>query len=237
MKKIWLLLLFFGHCSMTTLPKKYTRNKQSMPKKEITQKANVPLLIASNILRIGLLSYILYHKEAAANFIKRHPIISILSLGIIARYFIDSYKQNNEIKKDLHVLQMIQELYYLILYAIEISNIMSEISSEISTRNSFNEHEHFDLIVKDVPYSFEELEKLTQHILIKWHLKLKEKYPGLFPIFKSNKTTLYIQDVDDTIYFFYQDPQALYQNACSKISIKIKLLLQDILKLNIIDSL
>jgi hypothetical protein len=167
---------------------------------------------------------------------KKHPIAATVGTALATKYIYDSYQKHRKIKQDFDVLSMMQELYFLILYASEINNIMVQVSSSAS--RSFSTSEHFNQIVKEVPYSFDELEKIAKHILIKWKLKLKEKYPTLYSHSEESRShTHYIQDVDDTICYFYEHPIETYQNACTKIAKKIKIIVQNILELNIIDSL
>ena len=141
---------------------------------------------------------------------------------------------HTRIKKDFDILQKIEELYCLISYATEVSNVMIE----TSTTRSFNINEHFQNIVQDIPYSFEELEKMTLHILVKWKLKLKEKYPSLYPQAKGMlDTNVYLEDVDNIIYFFYENPQEQYQQICTKIALEIKKRVNEIHLLHVFELL
>lgn len=210
---------------------------------EETESGNsVKPTIKGHIFRIALLAGVYYKQKEIAESIKAHPFLTICIVGFLLKYAIDSYRTGQNIKKDLDILKMIQELYYLILYATEINNIMKEVSStstpdSTKTSRSFNTLEHFDLIVKDVPYTFRELEQVTRRRLIKWKQRLKEKYPNLqAEKRKRNQSTLYIKDVDETIPHFYQKPTEEYQGLCSKIAKNIKVILHEIEKIDSIDS-
>jgi hypothetical protein len=236
MKRLSIIFLLFVSCLTTSTKNQYTKNQDPMLEEELSVQENkVPSTVKSHIIRFVVVGTLLFKQKEIVQSIKNHPYIAMAIVGLFIKYISDSHKKHGDVKKDFDTLQMIQELYDLILYAVEINNIMMQVSPP--TR-SFNTLEHFDKIVQDVPYSFDELEKITQHILIKWKLKIKHKYPSLYtPTRGSNKTTTYIKDVDDAVYYFYKNPLESYQHACKKIAYKIKLIVQSILRLKIIDSL
>lgn len=235
MKKLFIIFLFFSCCLITLTDNQYTKNSTPSPEEVIaTQKNQIPSILKNHIVRFTFAGILIYNKDGLINMIKNHPYITTIFVGLFSKYIYDSNQKHNDVKNDLNALQMIQELYDLILYAIEISNIMIKISS--STR-SFVPHEHFNQIVQEVPYSFDELEKMTQQILIKWKLKVKHKYPDLYiPIRSPYRVASHIKDVNDEVYYFYKDPVNRYNQTCIHIAKKIKVVLQNIIKLKIIDS-
>lgn len=231
MKKILILFLLSTSCISTFDEHQYTKKNNHIPLK----KSAVPQTVKNHIFRFAAVILLLIKRNAILEAGMKHPIITTAGAVFLSKYIYNSYQKHKSIKQDFAVLSMIQELYYLILYASEINNIMIEVST--STSRSFSTSEHFNQIVKDIPYSFDELEQIAKHILIKWKLKLKEKYPDLPPLTKEFRNIKYIEDVDDTICSFYERPVETYQNTCTKIAKQIKIILQNILELNIIDSL
>ena len=231
MKNLSILFLFFLSCATITTPKLNIAQKKEYGSSFFHK---VPPIVQRHVFRISFAIVLwIKHKEVVGT-VKRHPFASIFLLGCFTKYFSDSYKMHTRIKKDFDILQKIEELYCLISYATEVSNVMIE----TSTTRSFNINEHFQNIVQDIPYSFEELEKMTLHILVKWKLKLKEKYPSLYPQAKGMlDTNVYLEDVDNIIYFFYENPQEQYQQICTKIALEIKKRVNEIHLLHVFELL
>jgi hypothetical protein len=228
MKKILFFLLLIA--SFTSLFSKNNYNKKrgfSLFEKKI-----VPSRSQSRLLGIFLLC--LFNKNRIINFADKHPISMFVMVGFLSKYFYDSHRLHMKMKNDFNILFILQELYNLILYASEINNTMVQISE--STDRSFDTDEHFHQMVKDLPFSFDQLETIAKELLIKWKLKLKEKYPDFYFSGNYYRNDLnFVQDVDDTISYFYQNPIEAYQNACTKIANKITIIVQNILELRIID--
>ena len=237
MKNASVLFLFFISCPTIAVFEHSAHRQNSTRQKEhfLEYASATPAIVKRHIFRIAGAMILWAKRREIFALVQSHPYISaVLLIGCI-RYAADLHSMHSRIKKDFIVLQKIEELYSLISYATEISNVMIAASS---SARSFNSNEHFRLLVQDIPYSFEELEKITLHMLVRWKLTLKEKYPALYPPVKGFvEKEIYLADVDKFICCFYENPLEEYPHVCTKIAIQIKKLVDEIDQFNIIDQL
>ncbi|MBI2352842.1 hypothetical protein HYV11_01195 [Candidatus Dependentiae bacterium] len=115
-------------------------------------------ILSKLIVIPGIMSFLIlnYHKTILDNFDK-NPISSLVVLGLIANFVIDTISKYNQIAQVLFLFQFLKRMCKYIIYAHAIKNTMMQIAKKDSCC-SFDEKEFCDIITDHIPFSFHDLD-------------------------------------------------------------------------------
>jgi len=140
-----------------------TKNQSLTHTKQLSFEKNISLCKMIFLPSILCTLCYLNSKQFIKN-IQENPLLFLVGSCVVFNFIMDTSIKYQQINETICLFHLSKVISRYMLYAIAIKNAMIQVAKK-DTCCRFTEEEFFNIITKDIPLSFKELEQLTFNIL------------------------------------------------------------------------